>query len=100
EVIQEFYWVLWQLAGSEWSRRFLDLRYLHPWVLHIMTNEEARVMMRQCQMMRLNWLYLIWQQIKSLGQMGIPRDFIKAAWPIVGAEVTQAVRDSSPLADS
>ncbi|KAK4390012.1 hypothetical protein Sango_2064500 [Sesamum angolense] len=60
------------LLGGDRTDRAIDLRYLRPWARHILTDDEARAIIHP---------------------ITIDEGFFKAAWPVVGVEVSNAIID-------
>ncbi|KAL2224389.1 UNVERIFIED_CONTAM: hypothetical protein Sindi_3015200 [Sesamum indicum] len=67
------------LLGGEQRKDVIDLRFLRPWVRHLLTDVKQAV-------------FDITED-KAPGPDGYSSGFFKAAWPIVGQEVTSAVLD-------
>ena len=70
EIINEFVCYYQNLLGGNRRQIMLDIGFLRPWARHILSNEE---------------------EDKAPGPDGYSSGFFKAAWPVVGQEVTKAV---------
>ncbi|KAL0294302.1 UNVERIFIED_CONTAM: hypothetical protein Sangu_3221500 [Sesamum angustifolium] len=82
-----------RLFGGERVIRNLDLRYLRPWARHIITEEEAISLSRPITADDVKNAIFDIEEDRVPGLDGFPSGFFKAAWPVVGAEVTAAVKD-------
>ncbi|KAL0439150.1 UNVERIFIED_CONTAM: LINE-1 retrotransposable element O protein [Sesamum latifolium] len=91
EVVNEFVRYFQQLLGGKRRSRFLDHNYLRPWARHLVTKEEASDRIKPVIKEEVKWAFFDIAEDKSSGPDGYSADFYKAAWPIVGDEVTQAV---------
>ncbi|KAL0342675.1 UNVERIFIED_CONTAM: hypothetical protein Scaly_1930100 [Sesamum calycinum] len=72
------------LLGGERTIRVLDLHYLRPWARHILTEEEARALVRPVTIDDVKTVMFDIEEDKSPGPDGFSLGFYKAAWPIVG----------------
>ncbi|KAL2247318.1 UNVERIFIED_CONTAM: hypothetical protein Sindi_2584100 [Sesamum indicum] len=75
EVAHEFVSYYQNLLGGTRRRLSVDIRYLRPWARHCITDEEAN------------------QLLLPLSTDDVKQAVFKAAWPVVGEEVTTAVLD-------
>ncbi|KAL0444964.1 UNVERIFIED_CONTAM: hypothetical protein Slati_2219100 [Sesamum latifolium] len=91
DVINEFIAFYQVLLGGERRLRLIDLCYLRPWAWHII-NEDIQLT-RWVTPDEVKQTSLISMRIKLRGQMDTHRDSFKAAWPVIGKEVTQAILD-------
>ncbi|KAL2235448.1 UNVERIFIED_CONTAM: hypothetical protein Sindi_1277000 [Sesamum indicum] len=91
EIINEFVCYYQNLLGGNKRQITLDIGFLRPWARHILSNEEAG---------HLIWAFTpddVKQAVfdiaddKAPGPDGYSSGFFKAAWPVVGQEVTKAV---------
>ncbi|KAL0440718.1 UNVERIFIED_CONTAM: Retrovirus-related Pol polyprotein from type-2 retrotransposable element R2DM [Sesamum radiatum] len=81
------------LLGGERTVRVLDLHYLRPWARHILTEEEARALVRPVTIDDVKTIMFDIEEDKSPGPDGFSLGFYKAAWPIVGEEISKAIMD-------
>ncbi|KAL0288899.1 UNVERIFIED_CONTAM: Retrovirus-related Pol polyprotein from type-2 retrotransposable element R2DM [Sesamum radiatum] len=72
--------------------RAMDLQYLRPWARHILTDDEARTIIRPVTSDEVKTAFDI-EEDKAPGPDGFSSGFFKAAWPVVGEEVSKAIRD-------
>ncbi|KAL0454683.1 UNVERIFIED_CONTAM: hypothetical protein Slati_0807500 [Sesamum latifolium] len=82
-----------RLLGGTRSNGVLDLRYLRPWAKHILTVEEGHAMIRPVTKDEVKWTVFDIAEDKAPGPDGYSSGFYKAAWSVVGDEVTRAVLD-------
>ncbi|KAL0283738.1 UNVERIFIED_CONTAM: Retrovirus-related Pol polyprotein from type-2 retrotransposable element R2DM, partial [Sesamum radiatum] len=77
-----------------WPRdRFIDLRHLRPWARHILTETEAEALVLPVSPDEVKQALFDIDESKAPGPDGYSAGFFKAAWPVIGGEVTQAIRD-------
>ncbi|KAL2237527.1 UNVERIFIED_CONTAM: Retrovirus-related Pol polyprotein from type-1 retrotransposable element R2 [Sesamum indicum] len=83
EIINEFVCYYQNLLGGNRRQITLDIGFLRPWARHILSNEEAGHLI----------LAFTPDDVKQAapGPDGYSSGFFKAAWPVVGQEVTKAV---------
>ncbi|KAL0455232.1 UNVERIFIED_CONTAM: hypothetical protein Slati_0862400 [Sesamum latifolium] len=77
DVVNEFVSFYRRLLGGERRREFIDLRYLRPWVRHVITQEEASALIQRFHGRKSNWPSLILKRIKLQVQTGIHLDSTK-----------------------
>ncbi|KAL2224940.1 UNVERIFIED_CONTAM: hypothetical protein Sindi_3058100, partial [Sesamum indicum] len=93
EVINEFVTYYQNLLGGERRRTVIDLRFLQPWARHVLTEEEASSLLLPVTPADVKQAVFDIAEDKAPGPDGYSSGFFKAAWPIVGQEVTTAVMD-------
>ncbi|KAK4382598.1 hypothetical protein Sango_2856900 [Sesamum angolense] len=71
----------------------MDLRYLRPWARHILTKDEARAIIRPVTIDEVKTAFFDIEEDKAPGPDGFSSGFFKAAWPVVGGEVSNAIID-------
>ncbi|KAK4382094.1 hypothetical protein Sango_2905100 [Sesamum angolense] len=71
----------------------MDLRYLRPWARHILTDDEARAIIRPVTIDEVKTALFDIEEDKAPGPDGFSSGFFKAAWPVVGGEVSNAIID-------
>ncbi|KAL2237302.1 UNVERIFIED_CONTAM: hypothetical protein Sindi_0921900 [Sesamum indicum] len=82
-VVNEFVTFYHSLLGGERRRAVIDLRFLRPWARHLLSEEDASSLLAVFDI----------DEDKAPGPDGYSSGFFKAAWPIVGHEVSSAVLD-------
>ncbi|KAL0288908.1 UNVERIFIED_CONTAM: Retrovirus-related Pol polyprotein from type-2 retrotransposable element R2DM [Sesamum angustifolium] len=73
--------------------RAIDLHYLRPWARHILTEEEAYALIRPVTVDDVKTAMFDIEEDKAPGPDGFSSGFYKAAWPIVGEEISKAIMD-------
>ncbi|KAL0439830.1 UNVERIFIED_CONTAM: LINE-1 retrotransposable element O protein, partial [Sesamum latifolium] len=91
-VTNEFLTYYQTLLGGSQRDRLIDLRYLRPWARHVLSEEEARSLLVPVTAEEIQAVFDI-DETKAPGPDGYSSGFFKAAWPIVGREVTKAIMD-------
>ncbi|KAL0311244.1 UNVERIFIED_CONTAM: hypothetical protein Sangu_2419100 [Sesamum angustifolium] len=81
------------LLGGDRTDRAIDLRYLRPWARHILTDDEARAIIRPITIDEVKTTFFDIEEDKAPGPDGFSSGFFKAAWPVVGGEVSNAIID-------
>ncbi|KAK4384722.1 hypothetical protein Sango_3032400 [Sesamum angolense] len=81
------------LLGGDRAERALDLHYLRPWARHILTEEEAYALIRSVTVDDVKTALFDIEEDKAPGPDGFSSGFYKAAWPIVGEEISKAIMD-------
>ncbi|KAK4388157.1 hypothetical protein Sango_2422300 [Sesamum angolense] len=82
-----------RLLGGDRTDRAMDLRYLRPWARHIITDEEASLLIRPITKDDVKAAVFDIEEDRAPGPDGYSSGFFKAAWPVVGEEITAAVMD-------
>ncbi|KAL2240797.1 UNVERIFIED_CONTAM: hypothetical protein Sindi_0720900 [Sesamum indicum] len=93
EVINEFVTYYQNLLGGDRRRTGNDIRFLRPWARHILSNEETTTLLLPFTPAVVKQAVFDIDEDKAPGPDGYSSGFFKAAWPIVGQEVTSAVLD-------
>ncbi|KAL2228615.1 UNVERIFIED_CONTAM: hypothetical protein Sindi_1841200 [Sesamum indicum] len=93
EVINEFVTYYQNLLGGERRRTMIDLRFLQPWARHVLTEEEASSLLLPVTPADVKQAVFDIAEDKAPGPDRYSSGFFKAAWPIVGQEVTTVVMD-------
>ncbi|KAL0373437.1 UNVERIFIED_CONTAM: hypothetical protein Sradi_3259400 [Sesamum radiatum] len=91
DVVNEFVSFYRRLLGGERRREFIDLRYLRPWVRHVTTQEEASALIQPISREEIKLAFFYIEEDKAPGPDGYSSGFYKAAWPIIGEEITNAI---------
>ncbi|KAL0455489.1 UNVERIFIED_CONTAM: hypothetical protein Slati_0888100 [Sesamum latifolium] len=91
DVVNEFVSFYRSLLGGEQRARSIDLGYLRPWARRIISEEEGRHLIRSVTPVEVKQAIFDIDETKAPGPDGYSLGFFKAAWPIVGSEVTQAI---------
>ncbi|KAL0290490.1 UNVERIFIED_CONTAM: Transposon TX1 uncharacterized protein [Sesamum calycinum] len=81
------------LLGGDRTARAIDLRYLRPWARHILSDDEARDIIRPVTIDEVKTAFFDIEEDKAPGPDGFSSGFFKAAWPVVGGEVSIAIMD-------
>ncbi|KAL2235696.1 UNVERIFIED_CONTAM: hypothetical protein Sindi_1301800 [Sesamum indicum] len=69
----------------------VDIRYLRPWARHCITDEEASHLLLPVSSNNVKQAVFDIAEDKAPGPDGYSSGFFKAAWPMVGEEVTRAI---------
>ncbi|KAK4384714.1 hypothetical protein Sango_3033000 [Sesamum angolense] len=80
-----------RLLGGDRTDRVMDLRYLRSWARHIITDEEASLLIRPITKDDVKTAVFDIEEDRAPGPDGYSSGFFKAAWPVVGEEITAAV---------
>ncbi|KAL2252909.1 UNVERIFIED_CONTAM: hypothetical protein Sindi_0085600 [Sesamum indicum] len=92
----------WMKDGDQCSRVFfrgtrqrltVDIRYLRPWARHCITDEETSHLRLPFLPDDVKQAVFDIAEDKVPGPDGYSSGFFKAAWPVVGEEVTRAILD-------
>ncbi|KAL2235455.1 UNVERIFIED_CONTAM: hypothetical protein Sindi_1277700 [Sesamum indicum] len=93
EVAHEFVSYFQNLLGGTRRQFTVDIRYLRPWARHCITDEEASHLLLPFSPDDVKQAMFDIAEDKAPGPDGYSSGFFKAAWPVVGEEVTRAVLD-------
>ncbi|KAL2252814.1 UNVERIFIED_CONTAM: hypothetical protein Sindi_0076100 [Sesamum indicum] len=91
EIINEFVCYYQNLLGGHRRQITLDIGFLRPWARHILSNEEAGHLILVFTPDDVKQAVFDIANDKVSGPDGYSSGFFKAAWPVVGQEVTKAV---------
>ncbi|KAL2226576.1 UNVERIFIED_CONTAM: putative mitochondrial protein [Sesamum indicum] len=91
EVIHEFVSYYQNLLGGNRRQTLVDITYLRPWARHIITNEETSQLCLPFTPEDVKNAVFDISEDKAPGPDGYSSGFFKAAWPVVGTEVTRAI---------
>ncbi|KAL0284374.1 UNVERIFIED_CONTAM: hypothetical protein Sradi_7199200, partial [Sesamum radiatum] len=83
EVTDTFIEYYQNLLGGHRRTHLMDLRYLRPWARHILSEDDAR---------QTGAIFDI-DETKAPGPDGYSSAFFKAAWQVVGGDVTCAIME-------
>ncbi|XP_011101514.1 uncharacterized protein LOC105179570, partial [Sesamum indicum] len=92
-VVDEFVMYYQNLLGGERRRDVIDLRFLRPWVRHLLNEEDVSSLLLPFTPADVKQAVFDIAEDKAPGLDGYSSGFFKAEWPIVGQEVTSAVLD-------
>ncbi|KAK4384670.1 hypothetical protein Sango_3037600 [Sesamum angolense] len=81
------------LLGEERTDRAIDLQYLCPWARYILTDDEAWALIRPVTTDEVKTAFFDIEEDKAPGPDGFSSGFFKAAWPVMGGEVSNAIID-------
>ncbi|KAL2247997.1 UNVERIFIED_CONTAM: hypothetical protein Sindi_2652000 [Sesamum indicum] len=93
EIINEFVRYYQNLLGDNRRQIMMDIGFLRPWARHILSNEEASHLISAFTPDDVKQAVFDIAEDKAPGPDGYSSGFFKAAWPVVGQEVTKAVLD-------
>ncbi|KAL2248022.1 UNVERIFIED_CONTAM: putative mitochondrial protein [Sesamum indicum] len=91
EIINEFVCYYQNLLGGNRRQTTLDIGFLRPWARHILPNEKAGHLILAFTQDDVKQAVFDITEDKAPGPDGYSSGFFKAAWPVVGQEVTKAV---------
>ncbi|KAK4384386.1 Retrovirus-related Pol polyprotein from type-2 retrotransposable element R2DM [Sesamum angolense] len=80
-------------VGWDRTERAIDLHFLRPWARHILTEEEAYALIHPVTVDDVKTAMFDIEEDKAPGPNGFSSGFYKAAWPIVGEEISKAIMD-------
>ncbi|KAL2224828.1 UNVERIFIED_CONTAM: hypothetical protein Sindi_2936600 [Sesamum indicum] len=92
-VINEFVTFYQNLLGGERRRDVIDLRFLRPWARQLLSEEDGSFLLEPFTPADVKQAVFDIAEDKAPGPDGYSSGFFKAAWPIVGQEVSSAVLD-------
>ncbi|KAL2224108.1 UNVERIFIED_CONTAM: hypothetical protein Sindi_3101300, partial [Sesamum indicum] len=92
-VVDEFVMHNQNLLGGERRINVIDVRFLRPWVRHLLNEEDISSLLLPFTPADVKQAVFYIAEDKAPGPDGYSSGFFKAAWPIVGQEVTSAVLD-------
>ncbi|KAL2225770.1 UNVERIFIED_CONTAM: putative mitochondrial protein, partial [Sesamum indicum] len=92
-VINEFVMYYQNLLGGEQRRDMIDLRFLRPWAIHILSEDDVNSLVLPFTHTDVKQVIFHIAEGKAPGPDGYSSGFFKAAWLIVGQEVSSAVLD-------
>ncbi|KAL0437766.1 UNVERIFIED_CONTAM: hypothetical protein Sradi_0484500 [Sesamum radiatum] len=91
EVTEAFIDYYQTLLGGRRRNQPIDLRFLRPWARHFLTEDEACLLIIPVTEDEVKLAIFNIDETKAPGPDGYSCAFFKAAWPIVGGEVTRAI---------
>ncbi|KAL2228524.1 UNVERIFIED_CONTAM: hypothetical protein Sindi_1832100 [Sesamum indicum] len=91
EIINEFVCYYQNLLGGNRRQITLDIGFLRPWARHTLSNEEVGHLILAFTSDDVKQAVFDIADDKAPGPDGYSSGFFKAAWPMVGQEVTKAV---------
>ncbi|KAL2225552.1 UNVERIFIED_CONTAM: hypothetical protein Sindi_2917400 [Sesamum indicum] len=93
EITNEFVRYYQNLLGGNRRQLPLDIRFLRPWARHVLTTEEAGQLILAFSPEDVKQAVFDIAEDKAPGPDGFSSGFFKAAWSVVGHEITTAVLD-------
>ncbi|KAL2246056.1 UNVERIFIED_CONTAM: hypothetical protein Sindi_2873800 [Sesamum indicum] len=93
EIVHEFISYYQNLLGGTRRNVPVHIRYLRPWARHFLTDEETGLLLLPFSTDHVKQAVFDNAEDKAPGPNGFSSGFFKAAWPVVGDEVTRAVLD-------
>ncbi|XP_011101348.1 uncharacterized protein LOC105179428 [Sesamum indicum] len=91
DIVAEFVRYFEALLGSFRQERELNLQHLRSRATHVLTKEEGDMLVTQVTRDEVKDAFFDIEEDKAPRPDGFPAGFYKAAWPIVGWEVTYAI---------
>ncbi|KAL0444890.1 UNVERIFIED_CONTAM: hypothetical protein Slati_2211700 [Sesamum latifolium] len=82
-----------ELLGGMRQDSHVNIGYLRPWARHIITHEEGESLIRTVTREEIKTALFDIDEDKAQGPDGFSSSFFKAAWPVIGNELTRAVQD-------
>ncbi|KAL2226316.1 UNVERIFIED_CONTAM: hypothetical protein Sindi_1990300, partial [Sesamum indicum] len=79
------------LLSRERRRQVIDIQYLRPWARHVLNEEEGLQLLTPVTAVDVKQIVFDIVEDKAPRPDGFSSDFYRAAWPIVGPEVTKAI---------
>ncbi|KAL0448194.1 UNVERIFIED_CONTAM: LINE-1 reverse transcriptase [Sesamum latifolium] len=80
-----------RLLGGERTNWFIDLSFLRPWARYLLSEEDSAALITPVTTAEVKMAFFDVEEDKSPGPDGYSSGFFKAAWPIIGEEVTHAI---------
>ncbi|KAL0284385.1 UNVERIFIED_CONTAM: hypothetical protein Sradi_7200300 [Sesamum radiatum] len=93
EVTDTFIEYYQNLLGGHRRTHLMDLRYLRPWARHILSEDDARLLVRPVSPNEVKQAIFDIDETKAPGPDGYSSAFFKAAWQVVGGDVTCAIME-------
>ncbi|KAL2225359.1 UNVERIFIED_CONTAM: Retrovirus-related Pol polyprotein from type-2 retrotransposable element R2DM [Sesamum indicum] len=91
EIINEFVSYYKDLLGGNRRQTTMDIGFLRPWARHVLSNEETNYLISAFTPDDVKNAVFDIAEDKAPGPDGYSSSFFKAAWPVVGQEVTKAI---------
>ncbi|KAL2232550.1 UNVERIFIED_CONTAM: hypothetical protein Sindi_1435000 [Sesamum indicum] len=91
DVVAEFVRYFETLLGGERRERELNIEHLRSRATHVLTEEERDMLVSPVTRDEVKEAFFDIEEDKALAPDGYSAGFYKAAWPIVGREVTDAI---------
>ncbi|KAL0451185.1 UNVERIFIED_CONTAM: hypothetical protein Slati_1096600 [Sesamum latifolium] len=93
EVAEEFVRFYSDLIGGQQRNNYINPMFLRPWVRYVITQEEGDVMSRPVNQEKVKEAIFDIAEDKAPGPNGFSSGFYKAAWSVIGDEITGAVQE-------
>ncbi|KAL0289092.1 UNVERIFIED_CONTAM: hypothetical protein Sangu_2629000 [Sesamum angustifolium] len=93
KVVAKFIAFYEQILGGTRNLRTLDLTQYRPWASCILSHEDGVKLTRPVSVEEIKLAFFDIAKDKSPGPDGYTATFYKAAWPVVGDEITQTTMD-------
>ncbi|KAL0420940.1 UNVERIFIED_CONTAM: hypothetical protein Slati_3116900 [Sesamum latifolium] len=77
DVVAEFISFFEKLLGGQRQHRFLDVTFLRPWARHVLTAEEAALLVDRSDVVRLRWQFLLLRRTRPLVLTGSQQGSIR-----------------------
>ncbi|XP_011075315.1 uncharacterized protein LOC105159814 [Sesamum indicum] len=89
-ITNEFVDYYHNLLGGDRRHEVINLSFLKPWARHLLSDEEANLLLAPFTAADVKQALFDIAEDKASGPDGYSSGFLKAAWPIVGQEVSFA----------
>ncbi|KAL0356051.1 UNVERIFIED_CONTAM: hypothetical protein Sradi_4052000 [Sesamum radiatum] len=93
DIVNEFIRFFETLLGGHRRSHFLNVAYLRPWARHIITIDKGVDLIHPVLRSEVKAIVFDIEEDKAPGPDGYSAAFYKAAWPVIGNELTIAVQD-------
>ncbi|KAL0455507.1 UNVERIFIED_CONTAM: hypothetical protein Slati_0889900 [Sesamum latifolium] len=92
-VAGEFVRFYMNLLGGQRRNNHINLMFLQPWARYVISQEEGEVMVRPVEREEVKNVVFDIAEDKAPGPDGYSAGFFKAAWSVIGTELTVAIQD-------
>ncbi|KAL0444694.1 UNVERIFIED_CONTAM: hypothetical protein Slati_2192100 [Sesamum latifolium] len=93
EVLAEFINFYSNLLGGQRWNNYINLMFLRPWVRYVITQEEGDGMIQPVERNEVKESIFDIAEDKAPGPDSFSSAFYKAAWSVIGDEITEAVQE-------
>ncbi|KAL0411318.1 UNVERIFIED_CONTAM: hypothetical protein Slati_3721500 [Sesamum latifolium] len=93
DVVAEFISFFENLLGGHRQHRLLDINFLRPWARHVLTAEEADLLVEPIRYSEVKMAVFAIVEEKAPRPDGFSAGFYKAAWSIIGNDITANVQE-------
>ncbi|KAL0444873.1 UNVERIFIED_CONTAM: LINE-1 retrotransposable element O protein [Sesamum latifolium] len=92
-VVGEFVRFYMNLLGAQRRNNHINLMFLQPWARYVISQEEEEAMVRPVEREEVKNAVFDIAEDKAPGSDGYSAGFFKAAWSVIGTELTVAIQD-------